>query len=143
MPRAWRQMFRARQGGRHSTPIWRDFLPVSLCPSSFLPCPLNSSIQCVESPQKIKKKKIKVLEGLRSFQETWTGNSFLGFLSEAPAVLGLRGPLPPPLESEMLPLGASLAVQRLGLCASAAGSMGLISGRGIRTLHASRHSQNK
>ena len=70
----------------HSTPIWRDFLPLSLYPSSFLPCPLKSSIQCVESPQKIKK--IKVLEGLRSFQETWTGNSFLGFLSEAPTVLG-------------------------------------------------------
>ena len=54
-----------------------------------------------------------------------------------------RGPVLPPLESEMLPLGTSLAVHWLGLCACPAGSMGLSSGRGITTPHASQHGQNK
>lgn len=50
MPWPWRQVFGARQGGWHSTPIRRDFLPLPLCPSTFPLCPLKSCIQCVESP---------------------------------------------------------------------------------------------
>lgn len=32
-------MFGARHGGWHSTPIWRDFLPLPLCPDTFTLCP--------------------------------------------------------------------------------------------------------
>lgn len=66
----------------------------------------------------------------------------LAFFQGHPQFLA-RGPVPPPLESEMLPLGTSRAVHWLGLCACPAGSMGLSSGRGMRTPHASQHSQNK
>jgi len=40
-------------------------------------------------------------------------------------------------------LGTSLAIQWLRLCASTAGTMDLIPGQGIKTQHASWHSQKK